>query len=213
MSESPYEVVLAVFEEESIAKKAYKDIQKAEKDKKVDLENVVLIHKETEGKIDIKEAAEKISGEVGIGALVGGALGLLAGPVGVITFSAAGAVLGGISAKLDDVGFDDQRLKMLGETLDPGKSAIVAVLESQFSENLVKELKNRGAQVAVEGLPQDFKQILEDGGRFAYRMAFDEAQEAAVELGLIEPEVEDYITDAGDDNSMEDDPNASIPKM
>jgi uncharacterized membrane protein len=202
MSEYPYEVVLAVFEEESIAKKAYKDIQKAEKDKKVDLENVVLIHKEAEGKIDIKEAAEKISGEVGIGALVGGALGLLAGPVGVITFSAAGAALGGISAKLDDVGFDDQRLKMLGEALDPGKSAIVAVLESQFSENLVKELKNRGAQVAVEGLPKDFKQILEAGGSFAYRMAFDEAQEAAVELGLIEPEVEDYITDAEDDDSM-----------
>jgi len=216
MSESPYDVVLAVFEVEATASKAYKDLQKAEKDKKVDLENVVLIHKEADGKIDVKEAAEKISGEAAIGALVGGALGLLAGPVGVITFGAAGAALGGLSAKFDDVGFDDERLEMFGETLEPGKSAILAVLESQFSEKLVQELKNRGAQVAVEDLPKDFGQILEDGGSFAYRIAADEAQEAAVELGLIKPEVKDYIADVdepGADDSMEDDPNAAFPKL
>jgi len=216
MNESLYDVVLAVFEDHTAASKAYQDLQKAEKDKKVDLENVVLIHKEAAGKIDVKEAAEKISGEVGIGALVGGALGLLAGPVGVITFGAAGAVLGGLTAKLDDVGFDDERLEMLGETLEPGKSAILAVLESHFSEKLVQELKNRGAQVAVEDLPKDFGQILEDGGSFAYRIAADEAQEAAVELGLIKPEFEDYIADVdepGAEDSMEDDPNAAFPKL
>jgi uncharacterized membrane protein len=216
MSESPYDVVLAVFDDQAAASKAYQDLNKAEKDKKVDLENVVLIHKEAAGKIDVKEAAEKISGEVGIGALVGGALGLLAGPVGVITFGAAGAVLGGLSAKLDDVGFDDNRLEMLGETLEPGKSAILAVLESQYRDKLVQELKNRGAQVAVEDLPKDFKQILEDGGSFAYRIAADEAQEAAVELGLIKPEFEDYIADVdepGAEDSMEDDPNAAFPKL
>ena len=157
MNNSPYDVILAVFEDEATANKAYKDLQKAEKDRKVDLENVVLITKEADGKINLKEAAEKIAGEVGIGALVGGALGLLAGPVGVITLGAAGAALGGISAKLDDVGFDDERLKMLGEKLDPGKSAILAVLERQYSEKLVQELKNRGAKVAVEDLPKVFK--------------------------------------------------------
>jgi uncharacterized membrane protein len=216
MNESLYDVVLAVFEDQAAASKAYQDLQKAEKDKKVDLENVVLIHKEAAGKIDVKEAAEKISGEVGIGALVGGALGLLAGPVGVITFGAAGAVMGGLTAKLDDVGFDDERLEMLGETLEPGKSAILAVLESQYSDKLVQELKNRGAQVAVEDLPKDFGQILEDGGSFAYRIAADEAQEAAVELGLIKPEFEDYIADVdqpGAGDSMEDDPNAAFPKL
>jgi uncharacterized membrane protein len=216
MSESPYDVILAVFDDQAIASQAYQDLHKAEKDKKVDLENVVLIHKEAAGKIDVKEAAEKISGEARIGALVGGALGILAGPVGVITLGAAGAVVGGLSAKLDDVGFDDERLEMLGETLEPGKSAILAVLESQYSEKLVQELKNRGAQVAVEDLPKDFGQILEDGGSFAYRIAADEAQEAAVELGLIKPKFEDYIADVDDpgaNDSMEDDPNAAFPKL
>ncbi len=216
MSTFPYEVVLAVFENEATAKKAYNDLQQADKEKKVDLENVVLISKEADGKINLKEAAETIAGEAGFGALVGGALGLLAGPVGFITLGAAGAALGSISAMLDDVGFDDERLRMLGENLDPGKSAILAVLEGQFSEKLVQELKNRGAQVAVEDLPKDFKQILEGGGSFAYRIAADEAQEAAVELGLVKPEVKDYVSgdvEADSDESIADDPDEVIPEQ
>jgi uncharacterized membrane protein len=216
MSESPYEIILAIFEDEKTAAKAYQDLQKAEKEKKVDLENVVLIHKEAEGKIDLKETAEKITGEIGIGALVGGALGLLAGPVGVITLGAAGAALGGISAKLDDVGFDDTRLKLLGESLAPGNSAVLAVLESEFTEKLVQELKNRGARVAIEELPRDFKEILEEGGSFAYRIAADEAQEAAVELGLVKPEADNYVENVDEPEvkeSPEDDPNAAFPKF
>ena len=216
MTETQFEVVLSIFEDEATASKAYADLHKAEKDKKVDLENVVLIHKEAEGKIEIKEDAEKIAGEAGLGALVGGALGLLAGPVGLITLGAAGAIIGGISAKMDDVGFDDSRLKLLGESLEPGKSAILAVLETKYVEKLVEELQNRGARVAVEELPRDFKQILDEGGSFAYRIAADEAQEAAVELGLKKPEVKDYVESVDEpeaDHSPEDDPNAAIPKF
>jgi uncharacterized membrane protein len=216
MNESQYEIVLVVFEDEQTAAKAYKDLHQAEKDKKVDLENVVLIHKEADGKIEVKEAAEKIAGEAGIGALVGGALGLLAGPVGVITLGAIGAALGGLSAKLDDVGFDDTRLEKLGESLEPGKSAILAVLESKYTEKREQEFNNRGARVAIEELPSDFKQILEDGGSFAYRIAEDEAQEAAVELGLVKPEVKSYVENVeepGTEESPEDDPNAAFPKL
>ncbi|MCJ7534371.1 MAG: DUF1269 domain-containing protein [Anaerolineales bacterium] len=216
MSNSPFVVILAVFDDEATAAQAYKDLHKAEKDKKLDLENTVLIHKDEEGKIHVKEEAERFSGEAGKGALVGGALGLLAGPVGFITLGAAGAILGGITAKLDDVGFDDTRLKMLGETLAEGKSAILAVLEGKYSEKLVEELKNRNARVAVEDLPKDFEQILDDGGSFAYRIAADEAQEAAVELGLIKPEFKDYVSgeqEPGADPSPEDDPNAAFPKL
>jgi len=216
MAESGYELVLAVFQDEQSAEEAYKDLHKAEEEKKLDLENVVLIHKEAKGKIEVKEDAEKIGKEVGIGALVGGALGILAGPVGVVTLGAIGAALGGVSAKFDDVGFDDARLKKLGESLEPGKSAIVAVLETEFNQDLVAELESKGARVAVEKLPEDFKQILEDGSRFAYRIAEDETQEAAVELGLVKPEFKDYVGDADespDDPSQENDPDAAIPKF
>ena len=100
--------------------------------------------------------------------------------------------------------------------MEPGKSAILAVLATQYQEKLVSELETRGAKVAVEQLPGDFKQILEDGGSFAYRIAADEAQEAAVELGLKKPEVKNYIENVDEhraDQSPEDDPNAAFPKF
>ena len=216
MSDSPYVVVLAVFDDDEVGIQAYKDLRAAEKDKKIDLENSVVVSKDEEGKILINEEAEKIAGGAGKGALIGGALGILAGPAGVIAFGAIGAALGGLTAKLDDVDFDDTRLKKLGDRLEPGKSAIVAVTEGKYAEKLVEELENREAQVAVEDLPRDFKQILEDGGSFAWRIAEDEAQDAAVELGLIKPEFKDYVSgeaEPGADQSAEDDPNAAFPKL
>jgi uncharacterized membrane protein len=214
MTESQYELVLAVFEDEETAATVYKDLHQAEKDHKVDLENVALVHKKADGKIELKEEAEKLAGEAGIGALVGGALGILAGPMGVVAFGAMGAALGGIAAKLDDVGFDDSGLNNLGEDLQPGESAIVAVLDSEFNEKLVSEFKSNGARVAVEQLPDDFKQILEDDDKFAYRIASDEVQEAAHELGLVDSETKDYVADEPrDDPFSEDDPDAAIPRF
>jgi uncharacterized membrane protein len=201
MDEAPYVVVFAVFEDDEAGAEAYKDLQQAEKDKKIDLENTVLISKDENGKIRIKEEAEKIAGEIGLGALVGGALGLLAGPAGVVALGAIGAALGGVSAQLDDVGFDDTRLKKLGERLALDNAAIIAVLEGKYSGNLVEELENRAARVVVEDLPNNFKEILEEGGSFAYRIAEGETDEAAQELGLVDPDAQEPELDPEEDQS------------
>lgn len=206
MSEAPYIVVLAVFDTDEAGLEAYKDLRAAEKDKKINLENSVVVSKDDDGKIHIKEEVETIASGAGKGALIGGALGILAGPAGVAAFGALGAALGGLSAKLDDVGFDDARLERLGNRLPPDKAAIVVVTEGKYQEKLVEELENRGANVGAEDLPKDFKEILDDGGSFAYRIAADEAQEAAVDIGVLKPEFKDYVSDEpepGKDDSAE----------
>ena len=216
MSESPYVVVLAVFDTDEAGVQAYKELRDAEKDKKIDLENSVVVSKDDDGKIHINEEAETIAGGAAKGALIGGALGLLAGPAGVVAFGALGAALGGLTSKLDDVGFSDARLERLGNRLPPDKAAIVAITEGKYQEKLAEELENRGATVGVEDLPKDFKEILDEGGSFAYRIAADEAQEAAVDIGLIKPEFTDYVSgesEPGEDISPEDDPNAAFPKL
>ncbi len=216
MTDTLFELILAVFEDEEAATTSFKALHKAEKEKKVDLENVVVISKEAEGKIHVKETAEKISGEAGIGALVGGAIGILAGPVGIITFGALGAALGGMSAKLDDVGFDDSQLERLGQSLLPGESAILAVLDSKYANLLAEKLEERGARVAREEMPKDFGKLLDEGGGWAYRIAAGEAEEAAAELGLIEPEVKDYVSDVDEqveDPSAKHDQDEAFPKL
>lgn len=215
MSDEQYVVVLAVFDTDEDGIQAYKDLREAEKDKKIDLENSVVVSKDDDGKIHIKEEAEKTGKGAGIGALVGGALGVLAGPAGVVAFGALGAAVGGLAAKIDDVGFSDARLERLGNRLPPDKAAIVVVTQGKFQEKLVEELENRGANVGVEDLPKDFKELMEDDSGFAYRVAADEAQEAAVDIGILKPKVEDYVSDppeTGADQSPENDPDTALPE-
>jgi uncharacterized membrane protein len=194
MSDAPYVVVLAVFDSDETGIQAYTDLRNAEKDNKISLQNSVVVSKDDHGKIHIKEQAETSAKGAGIGALIGGALGVLAGPPGVVAFGALGAAIGGLSAKLDDAGFNDARLQKLGQKLQPDQAAIVVVTEGNYAQKLTEELQARAASVGVEDLPKDFKEILEEGGSFAYRIAEDQAKEAAFGMGLAEREVEDYVS-------------------
>lgn len=55
------------------------------------------------------------------GALVGGLIGIIGGPVGILT----GSALGALASKLRDSGFPDDQLKQLGTSLGPDSSAVV----------------------------------------------------------------------------------------
>jgi uncharacterized membrane protein len=57
----------------------------------------------------------------GRGALLGGAIGIIGGPLGIL----AGGGIGALAAKLRDSGFKNDQLEQLGKTLAPGSSAVV----------------------------------------------------------------------------------------
>jgi uncharacterized membrane protein len=62
----------------------------------------------------------------GRGALIGGAIGILGGPLGII----AGGSIGALAAKLRDSGFKNDQLEQLGTSLGPGHSAVVVEIAS-----------------------------------------------------------------------------------
>lgn len=57
----------------------------------------------------------------GRGALLGGAIGIIGGPLGIL----AGGGIGAMAAKLRDSGFKDNQLEELGKSLQAGQSAVV----------------------------------------------------------------------------------------
>lgn len=57
----------------------------------------------------------------GRGALLGGLIGIIGGPLGVL----AGSGIGALAAKLRDVGFNDHQLRQLGNSLENNSSAVV----------------------------------------------------------------------------------------
>ena len=63
--------------------------------------------------------------------------------------------MGGLAAKLRDSGFSNQRLETLGEGLQPGTSAIVAVVEHTWVAQVEEALAEAEADVITAEIQAD----------------------------------------------------------
>ncbi|MGD9144873.1 MAG: DUF1269 domain-containing protein [Anaerolineae bacterium] len=81
---------------------------------------------------------------------------------------AAGALIGGLAAKLRDSGFSDARLRTIGESLQPGTSAIMAVIEHKWVAELEKQLEETEADVTTMAIAADVAEQLDADREVAY---------------------------------------------
>src|SRR5512145_3045632 len=129
MSDVPIQLIVAAFKDEKAADQTLNTLKRAQKDKLIKIDNAAVLRKGQNGKLHIKETADMGGGKgAALGGVTGAAIGLIAGPT-LLVPAAVGALVGGLTAKLRDSGFSDERLKTLGENLKPGSSAIIAVVE------------------------------------------------------------------------------------
>ena len=176
MSDVPVQVVVAAFQDEQAANRALDTMKELKHERLIGIVDAAVIRKDESGKIHIKETAD-LSPKRGAarGALIGGAISLLAGPLGLV--AGAGAVVGGLAAR-HDAGFKDERLQRLGESLKPGTSAIVAVVEHTWVAEVEREMQEQNADVTTEAIASDIAAQLEQGGEVAYTAI--EGEDAAV---------------------------------
>ena len=168
MSDVPVQLVVAAFPEEHRAKEVWKALKEAKDAKLIKVETAARLRKDDKGKLHITESAD-LGGRKGaaIGGIGGAAIAAIAGATLWVP-AAVGAVLGGLAALMKDSGFSDERLKKIGEGLKPGSSAIVAVVEHQWVEQVAKELAEAGADALTESLSADIASRLEAGEQVAY---------------------------------------------
>ncbi len=189
MTEVPLQIIIAAFQEEEAADQALKALKEAKREKLISIDNAAVIRKDDDGKLHIKETADMGGGKgAGVGALVGGAIGLLAGPLGVAAGSALGAAVGGITAKLYDGGFKDDRLRQIGTSLEPGTSAIIAVIEHRWVAEMERELAEEGADVTTAALAADIAEKLQKGGEVSYTAVSGEEGFAAGRVATTDDE-------------------------
>ena len=189
MTEVPLQIIIAAFQEEDAADQALKALKEAKREKLISIDNAAVIRKDDDGKLHIKETADMGGGKgAGVGALVGGAIGLLAGPLGVAAGGALGAAVGGITAKLYDGGFKDDRLRQIGTSLEPGTSAIIAVIEHRWVAELERELAEEGADVTTAALAADIAEQLQKGGEVSYTAVSGEEGFAAGRIATTDDE-------------------------
>ncbi|MGW8144030.1 MAG: DUF1269 domain-containing protein [Anaerolineales bacterium] len=189
MTDVPLQIIVAAFQEEDAADQALRALKEAKKEKLISIDNAAVIRKDEKGKLHIKETADMGGGKgAGVGALVGGAIGLIAGPLGVAAGGALGAAVGGITAKLYDGGFKDERLEKIGASLQPETSAIVAVIEHRWVADLERELAEEGADVMTSALAADIAEQLQKGGEVSYTAISDQESMAGGRVATTEDE-------------------------
>jgi uncharacterized membrane protein len=172
MADVPMQVIVAAFHEFSGASDALHTLQEAKREKLIGIEDAAVITKDAEGKVKIKETADMGAGKgATIGAITGGVLGLLAGPVGWVALG--GAAIGGLAAKLRDSGFPDDQLKQIGEKLTPDSSALVAVIEHRWVAEVERELARQQADVVKQALSDDIQRQLAAGQDVVYTVVAD----------------------------------------
>ncbi|HVP21955.1 MAG TPA: DUF1269 domain-containing protein [Anaerolineaceae bacterium] len=142
------ELSVWVFDDEITAGNALKDLRQLQKDGIVKVSDAAVLVKDKNGKVSVKDT-EDVDAKSGalFGAITGGLIGLLGGAPGVIVGAVAGAGTGGVSASLIDLGFPKEFLRDLQDSLQPGNSALVALVEPTWIDRVVKELEDVGGRL------------------------------------------------------------------
>ncbi len=147
------DLVVVAFDNETDAEKLQTEMKRLQKEHLVTLEDAAVVVRKADGKVKVKQSTSL----VGAGALGGTFWGLLIGLVframwwGV----AIGAVLGALRGKFKDIGIDDKFIKEVGETIQPGHSAIFLLIRESTPERLIDELKGYKGTVLKTSLSKD----------------------------------------------------------
>ena len=141
MTENPVEVFVAAFDNEKQAGEALKDFRTMDREGSIDLIDAAVVVRGADGKVTFEETADP-SGKKWAkrGAIAGGLVGLIF-PPSIIAGAVVGGAGGGVWGKVRDKGFKDEDLKAVGDSLEPGTSAIIAIAEDRVVERLVRGLE------------------------------------------------------------------------
>ncbi|GMQ93334.1 MAG: hypothetical protein BMS9Abin12_0811 [Acidimicrobiia bacterium] len=131
-----YEIMFAVYDTEDGAAGAIESLKAMDESKVIGIIDAATLVKDAEGNTTVKqESLPSVKKGVGIGALIGGAIGLLF-PPSILGAAALGAGIGAGSAKLAKMALEDDDLKAAAEKLEPGSSAFIAVVDNRWVKQL-----------------------------------------------------------------------------
>lgn len=133
------ELIVLAFDTEDGALQVRDKLNELQKQELITLGDAAVVVREDDGKPKVKQAQSL----VGAGALGGSFWGLL---IGLIFFApilgmAVGAVTGALSGRFADIGVDDEFIKEVGDTIEPGHSALFLLVVDAQTDRVVEEIE------------------------------------------------------------------------
>ncbi len=146
------DLIVIGFSDEFKADEVLLDLRKLEREYLIDLEDAAIVVRKKDGRVNIKQTQELVTA----GALSGGFWGLL---IGLMFFEPMlgilGAAVGALSGALTDIGIDDNFIQELGNTIEPGTSAIFVLVRKSTPDKVLDDLSKFEGKVLRTSLSHE----------------------------------------------------------
>jgi uncharacterized membrane protein len=139
------QLLVFAFDNETGADEMISTIKSLQKQQLITISDAATVVRKPDSKVKIKQAQSL----VGAGALGGAFWGMLFGLLFFMPWMglAIGAAVGALAGKFSDVGIDDNFIKEVGATIQPGNSALFLMVHSMTEDKVLAELAKHNAKL------------------------------------------------------------------
>ena len=169
------DLVVITYDTEQTGRNAFDELSNMQKMQILELEDAALAVKDQKGKVKVKQTLE--NAHTGTAAVWGGFWGLLIGLLFLapIFWGLIGALLGAVIGKTTDLGIDNKFIKQVGDSLEPGGSALFMLVIKATPDKVLAEMQTFGGDV--------------------YQTSLSEEDEDKLKQALAQPQVKDSADD------------------
>jgi uncharacterized membrane protein len=140
------QVVSAVYPDEERADSILDMLHQMHRAATINLEDAAIVVRESDGKLHIKETKEVTTAKgAKRGAIIAGIFGVIY-PPSLIASVLVGGGIGAIWGKIRDTGIKNSSLKQIGDTLQPGQVALVALADIDSAPKIELALQGYDAK-------------------------------------------------------------------
>ena len=153
-------LIAITYKGEDTAKQALEELKSLQKMQLIELEDAAVAVKNQKGKVKVKQTLE--NDHTGSAAAWGGFWGLLIGLLFLspLLWGLAGALLGAVIGKSTDLGIDNKFIDEVGNSLDPGDSALFMLVIKATTDKVLPELQKFGGTVYQTSLSNEDEEKL-----------------------------------------------------
>ena len=149
-----YEVIAAIYPTEDGAKSTLDQLQQMKKDDIIHIIDAATMRKEADGKVHTYQADIPHAKSAAVkGGVIGAVVGIIFPPA-ILAATALGAAAGAVGGKTMNVALKADGIKQTANELEPGTSAIIAVIEDRWVDKVVQGLEGY-SKLLKEGLDAD----------------------------------------------------------
>jgi uncharacterized membrane protein len=141
MGDAPVDLYIATYSDPGAAQQDWDDIKQLARDDVIAVDGLVLVSRDDDGKIKVKDNANDVGRGAAIGAVGGAVVGLIFPPA-FLASAAMGAGIGAGTGAIVDHHQKKEIKEDVEEVLPPGSSGIVALFEERWVEDVEKALAN-----------------------------------------------------------------------